>query len=270
MTPDPDPATALAMLDWQIDLGATEAIGDTPVNRYELEDTAPRAKAAVVVDKPAVAEPAAAMMADPKVAEGQAVAIAQQMAAAAPDLISLKSEINAYEFCDLKKGARNLVFADGNPVARLMIIGEAPGREEDIEGFPFVGKAGQLLDKMLAAIDMSRRSDDPQSAVYITNVLPWRPPQNRDPSPEEMAMLLPFLQRHIELVSPEILIPMGNIACQALLGLRGITRLRGNWTKAAGLPALPMTHPAYLLRTPTAKREAWLDLQEIRARLKGQ
>ena len=257
-----DPETALAMLSWQIDLGATEAIGDMPVNRYEVVAEAPKPKAKPVVE----VQPAP--VADPE-NNTQAVEMAKQMAAAAPDLIGLNSALAAYEFCELKKGARNLVFADGNPAARVMIIGEAPGRDEDMEGRPFVGRAGQLLDKMLEAIGLSRTAQDAQSAVSIVNVLPWRPPQNREPTPEEMEMLLPFLLRHIELAAPEILIPMGNTACQALLGQRGILRLRGNWADAAGLPALPMTHPAYLLRTPAAKREAWLDLQEIRARLKG-
>ena len=129
-----------------------------------------------------------------------------------------------------------------------------------------MGRAGQLLDRMLAAIDLGRDRESAQ-AVYITNVLPWRPPQNRDPKPDEIAMLLPFLKRHIALAKPEILVVMGNIPCQALLGKRGITRLRGKWTDAAGLPVLPMFHPAYLLRNPSAKREAWADLLDLKARL---
>jgi uracil-DNA glycosylase len=121
----------------------------------------------------------------------------------------------------LKKGARNLVFADGNPAARVMIVGEAPGRDEDLQGLPFVGKAGQLLDRMFEAIGMGRASPDAERALYITNVLPWRPPENRDPSPEEIAMMLPFLRRHVELAGPEVLVLMGNHSCQALLGRRG-------------------------------------------------
>ncbi|NOX72608.1 MAG: uracil-DNA glycosylase [Alphaproteobacteria bacterium] len=246
------------MLGWQVDLGVSDAIGEVPVNRYEVvvEAKKPKPKA-----PPPVAPP------EPQ-GNGAAIAAARQMAAAAPDLIALKSAMAAYDHCELKKGARNLVFADGNPTARLMVIGEAPGRDEDRLGFPFVGKAGQLLDNMLAAIDLSRKAEDAENAVYITNVLPWRPPQNRDPSPDEIAMMLPFLARHIELVQPDFLVLMGNITCQALLGKRGITRLRGNWETVQGIPAMPMTHPAYLLRTPEAKREAWLDLQDIRARLK--
>ena len=143
-----------------------------------------------------------------------------------------------------------------------MIIGEAPGRDEDREGRPFVGRAGQLLDKMLGAIDLDRDKN-----VYITNVLPWRPPQNRDPLPAEVAMMVPFLKRHVELAEPEVLVLMGNISCQAVLGKRGITRLRGEWDQVWGKPVIPMFHPAYLLRQPVQKRAAWGDLLELKARL---
>jgi len=190
------------------------------------------------------------------------VAEAHAMAASAATLDDLRAAMAAYPRCELQKGARNLVFADGTPGARVMVVGAAPGRDEDREGRPFVGRAGQLLDRMLAAIDLVR-----SETVYITNVLPWRPPQNRDPKPDEIAMMLPFLHRHIALAQPDVLMVMGNISCQALLGKRGITRLRGNWDEAAGLPALPMFHPAYLLRNPAAKREAWADLLSVQARL---
>ena len=163
--------------------------------------------------------------------------------------------------------SENLVFGEGPPGADVMIVGEAPGEDEDLSGRPFVGRAGQLLDRMLAAIDLGRDAQAVENAVYITNVLPWRPPQNRDPKPEEIAMLLPFLQRHVELVDPQVVVLMGNISCQAGLGRRGITRLRGNWAEAYGRPALPMFHPAYLLPNPHAKREAWADLLELKARL---
>jgi DNA polymerase len=145
-----------------------------------------------------------------------------------------------------------------------MFVGEAPGRDEDQQGKPFVGRAGQLLDRMLEPVGL-RRSEN----VYITNVLPWRPPQNRDPKPDEIAMLRPFLKRHIALAKPDVLVIVGNISCQALLGKRGITRLRGQWTEAEGRPALPMFHPAYLLRNPPAKREAWSDMLELKARLRA-
>ena len=150
-----------------------------------------------------------------------------------------------------------------------MIIGEAPGRDEDIQGKPFVGRAGQFLDLMFSHIGLARTSPDAKTALYITNVLPWRPPQNRDPREDEIAMMRPFLQRHVELIDPEVLVIMGNHACQALLGRRGITRLRGSWAQAIDRPALPMFHPAYLLRNPAAKREAWADLLALRARLRA-
>jgi len=174
----------------------------------------------------------------------------------------LQAALAAFEGCDLKKGARNTVFADGVAGARVMLVGEAPGRDEDQQGKPFVGRAGQLLDRMLAAIGLSRAE-----SVYITNVMPWRPPQNRDPLPDEIAVMKPFLERHVELAAPEILVIMGNVSCAALLGKRGITRLRGQWVEVLDRPALPMFHPAFLLRNPQSKREAWADLLAIRARL---
>lgn len=247
--------TAKALLEWHIDLGADEVIGDVPINRYDVPKEAPKPKAAAPVAAPAVQQGP-----DP-------VQIARDMANAAQDLDALKTALGAFAHCDLKNGARNLVFADGSPGARVMIIGEAPGRDEDREGRPFVGAAGQLLDAMLAAIDHGRAHAE--RPVYITNVLPWRPPQNRDPKPDEVAMMMPFLERHVVLAKPEILILMGNHACHALTGQKGITKLRGTWTEALGLPALPMLHPAYLLRNPIAKRDAWADLLNLQARLRG-
>ncbi|WP_187431348.1 hypothetical protein ROLI_031090 [Roseobacter fucihabitans] len=246
---------ALALLDWQIELGATEAICDVPVNCYELPDklAKPKSAAPVVQQAASVA------------AKLDAVAQAEQAAAGVDTLEALRDALAGFEHCELKRGARNLVFCDGVPGAPVMIIGEAPGRDEDREGRPFVGRAGQLLDRMLAAIDMGR--DPAASPVYITNVLPWRPPQNRDPHPTEIAMMRPFLERHIALAKPQVLVIMGNISAQACLGKRGITRLRGSWTECFGLPALPMFHPAYLLRQPLAKREAWADLLSLKARL---
>ncbi|MEO1138893.1 MAG: uracil-DNA glycosylase [Pseudomonadota bacterium] len=259
MTQSLDSHTALAQLDWQIDLGATEAILDAPVNRYEAPDRlapAPKTKAAPPIPT--------------TVPDIDAVAEARAAASKAQSLEELHAALAAFEHCDLKRGARNLVFSDGHAAARVMIIGEAPGRDEDLQGKPFVGRAGQLLDKMLAAIGLSRQNDDPQTGTYITNVLPWRPPQNRDPKPEEIAMMRPFVQRHVDLVNPDILVLMGNISCDAGLGRRGITKLRGNWAEAYGKPTLPMFHPAYLLRNPAAKRAAWADLLDLAARLEGQ
>lgn len=245
-----------ALLQWQVELGVDEAIGDVAVNRYDAPAKAPKAVA------PAVAAGGPVRAAGNEAAD--AIAAAKHAAEAAGDLEALRAAMDAYEHCELKRGARNLVFADGVPGARVMIIGEAPGREEDREGRPFVGRAGQMLDRMLATIGLSRAEN-----VYITNVMPWRPPQNTDPKPDEIAMMRPFMQRHVTLAAPEIVILMGNISCFAGLGEKGITRLRGTWTQAWGKPALPMFHPAYLLRTSAAKRAAWADLLEVQARLGG-
>ncbi len=247
-----DPYLARHSLEWLIELGADEAIGDTPVDRYALAEK----------QKPATPKATAVQSAPPPPDDIDPVLVARKAAEAAADLEALKAALGAFDHCDLKRGARNLVFADGTPGARVMIIGEAPGRDEDREGRPFVGRAGQFLDRMLEAIELSR-----DSSVYITNVLPWRPPQNRDPKPDEIAMMQPFLRRHVELAAPEILVVMGNISCQAVLGKRGITRLRGHWAEAFGKPVLPMFHPAYLLRQPLMKREAWADLLDLKARL---
>jgi DNA polymerase len=200
---------------------------------------------------------------------GSAVHEAEGAAAGAQDLPALREALAQYERCEVKRGAKSLVFADGLPGARVMVIGEAPGRDEDLEGRPFVGRAGQLLDRMFAAIGLSRQATDPAQALYITNVMVWRPPQNRDPTPEEVAMMLPFLHRHIDLANPEVIVVMGNTPLSALLGVRGITRLRGQWAEVLGRPALPMFHPAYLLRNPAAKREAWADLLSLQARLRA-
>ncbi|SNS07774.1 DNA polymerase [Antarctobacter heliothermus] len=250
---------AKALLEWQMEMGVDAALCDAPVDRFAAEADL-RAQHAERVRQPGVATAAPA----PKVAEVDPVAEARALAAAAQDLDGLRAAMAGFEHCQLKKGARNLVFADGAPGARVMLVGEAPGRDEDLQGKPFVGRAGQLLDRMLAAVSLSRAD-----TVYITNVLPWRPPQNRDPKPDEIAMLMPFLQRHIALVNPDLLVIMGNTSAQALLGRRGITRLRGQWQEAAGRPALPMLHPAYLLRTPHAKREAWGDWLALKARLRA-
>lgn len=252
-----DRSAALSALEWQIELGADEAIGDAPVDRYALEKTQPK-----------LAPKAAAAPEPVALPEVDVVAVAKASAEAAGDLAALEAALAAYPHCELRRGARNLVFSDGRAGARVMIIGEAPGRDEDLQGKPFVGRAGQLLDKMFAAIGLSRENPDLGHALYITNVLPWRPPQNRDPSPDEIAMMLPFVERHVELAAPDVLIAMGNHACQALLGRRGITRLRGNWSEALGRPCLPMFHPAYLLRTNAAKRDAWADLLDLKAKLK--
>jgi uracil-DNA glycosylase family 4 len=248
---------ALAALAWQVEAGADEPVGDAAINRYELAPEASKPKTEKVFPVPQ--------------ASGEhpinAVAIAQAAAARAQTLDALREAITAFDLCELKRGARNTVFADGNPKARVLILGEAPGADEDREGRPFVGRAGQLLDRMFAAIGLSRTSPDAESALYITNVLPWRPPGNRDPEPAEIAMLRPFVERHIALADPDVIVVMGNTPLDALTGRRGILRARGGWTQALGKPMLPMTHPAYLLRNPAAKREAWADLLALRAKL---
>jgi DNA polymerase len=262
MTPEFDYTAAKAALEWQIELGVDECISETPINRYDVKPQklklGPSSNIAPVSAMPAVIP-----------VQESAADIAGIMAGRCADLTALRDAMAVFDHCALKKGAKNLVFADGNPSARVMIIGEAPGRDEDAQGLPFVGVAGQLLDKMFAAIGMKRSGETTQDALYITNVMPWRPPQNRDPAPEEITMMLPFLKRHIELVSPDMIVLMGNTACQAVLGRKGITRLRGNWTSAFDKPVMPMFHPAALLRDGLKKRDAWADLLTIQARLKG-
>lgn len=256
---------ALAALEWMVELGVSEAVAETPLDCYALPERMPVPEVAAPAPV-AVAAEAPALFRAPE-AVHDPVTVARVAAAGAASLEALREAITAYDLCDLKKGAKSTVFADGNPKARVMIIGEAPGRDEDMQGKPFVGRAGQLLDRMFAAVNLSRSAPDPEAAFYITNVLPWRPPGNRDPEPAEIAQMLPFLARHVALVDPDVIVLMGNAACAAALNQRGILRLRGHWAEAFGRPALPMTHPAYLLRQPHAKREAWADLLSLRARL---
>lgn len=281
-----DGALALALLEWQREMGADEAVLDAPVNRFEVAE--PAAPAGITArapqdagtgeggDQTLAASPAAGPHTTPQpppaitleAESGEAIlAEARRLAASAATLEELAALQSAFDGIELKRGARNFVFSDGNPAASLMVIGEAPGEEEDAQGRPFVGRAGQLLDQMLAAIGLARESPNPDRAVYIANVITWRPPGNRRPQPSEIAASLPFLTRHVELAAPEIILLMGNTSCQAVLGRTGITRMRGQWTEAFGRPALPMLHPAYLLRTPIAKREAWADLLSVAARL---
>lgn len=259
---------ALAALAWQVDLGLTEPVGDAALSAFDLPEKA--------AGTPAPADPAAAPprrsatvgpAATPQSADDP-VAAARIASAAAATLPDLHAALAAYPHCDLRRGARNTVFADGTPAARVLVLGEAPGRDEDLEGRPFVGAAGQMLDRMFAAIGLSRTSPDTQTALYITNVMPWRPPQNRDPDAGEIAMMLPFVARHIDLADPDVVVTMGNTPLFAATGQRGITRQRGQWTQGFGRPLLPMLHPAYLLRTPQAKREAWADLLSLQAWLR--
>ena len=282
-TAAPDESAKRALLGWYVEAGADEAIADAPVNRFAAAADAapaqaaasPRPQAAI----PPAAPPAAAEM-PPGLAENTsrpppaplqsrdaAVQTAQEIAAAAETLDDLRAAFEAFDGCPLKETATNFVFADGTPGSKLMFVGEAPGAEEDRQGLPFVGPAGRLLEKMLAAIGIER------SEVYITNILPWRPPGNRNPTDAEIAACLPFLERHIALAAPSILVFVGGTAAKTLLRrTEGIMRLRGKWMTyqpSAGDPvtARALLHPAYLLRQPAQKRETWRDLLDIRDRL---
>ncbi|WP_295042510.1 uracil-DNA glycosylase [uncultured Paracoccus sp.] len=260
-----DAETALALLEWQAEMGVDEPVLDAPVDRFDL--VAPPAAPVPQIPLAPPATPALSLSAESDEDLPARLAQAQHLAAASRTLEALAAAQESFDGIELKKGARNFCFADGNPKARVLILGEAPGDEEDRQGRPFVGRAGQLLDRMFAAIGLSRQAVDADKAFYVTNVLTWRPPGNRDPRPDEIAVSLPFVRRHIDLAAPDLIVLMGNIACDAAIGRRGILRLRGTWTEAFGRPALPMTHPAYLLRNPPAKREAWADLLSLSARL---
>jgi DNA polymerase len=268
----------LAALAWQVELGADEAIGDTPLDRF-AESAAARPAAPAPADPAppasqpgrAATPPRPAPATRPAEAATDAAAAARDIAAACHDLPALAAALAAFDGCALKLGARSCVFADGFPTARVMVVGEAPGREEDLAGKPFVGKSGQLLDRMLAEIGLDRRRDDADSGAYITNVIPWRPVENRTPSADEIALLAPFALRHVELADPDFLLLAGASAARALLGTtEGVLRLRGRWRRGpGGLPCLPTLHPAYLLRAPAQKRLAWRDLMALRAALDG-
>jgi DNA polymerase len=262
----------LATLRWLVEIGADEALLETPLDRFSAPPppAAPAARPAPAPARPApvAAVPAPAVMAAPQPA-AQAVLSAREAAAAAKSLDELKAALAAFEGCALKATATNLVFSDGNPAARIMLVGEAPGADEDRQGKPFVGVSGQLLDRMLGAIGLDRTS------VYITNVIPWRPPANRTPSAAELAACLPFMQRHIALANPQILVLIGGISAKALLDTtEGIMRLRGKWRTyqtpdmPAAIPVLPTYHPAYLLRQPSQKRDSWRDLLSIKQKIR--
>src|SRR5438477_894130 len=259
------PASARALLEWQIAMGADEAIGEAALNR--LAPPAPAAAAPVARALPVAPRPVVAPNA---LAESLAEAAqsARRLAAGAETIEALGALVAAFDGCPLKRTATTTVFIDGNPAAPIMIIGEAPGAEEDRIGRPFVGRAGQLLDRMLAAIGLDR------TGVQITNVIYWRPPGNRKPNAAEIAACFPFVLRHIALARPRVLVLSGGTAASALLPLsEGITRLRGRWFELAvpGLeapvPTLAMFHPAFLLRDPARKRETWRDLLALKARL---
>jgi uracil-DNA glycosylase len=215
--------------------------------------------------RPAVRAVAAPANSVPPAAPEAAVMAAREAARSAASLEELRAMLDWFDGCALKATASRLVFADGNPEGRVMIVGEAPGRDEDIEGLPFVGRSGKLLDMMLGAIGLDR------TQVYIANIVPWRPPGNRTPTPVETQICLPFVQRQIELADPDILVCAGGPSAQALLNLQGILKNRGRWlaynTGTREIRAIATLHPAYLLRSPIAKRLAWRDMLAIKKAL---
>jgi uracil-DNA glycosylase len=262
----------LAALRYLVELGADEAIAEAPVDRFsapppvEMPAPArpamrpPALKAVPPVASPAIAAPVPA---------AQAVISARDAAAAATTLDELREALAKFDGCPLKATATNLCFADGNPEAKIMFVGEAPGADEDRQGKPFVGVSGQLLDRMIGFIGLDRKTN-----AYIANVIPWRPPANRTPTAAEVAACEPFIRRQIELVNPQILVLVGNISTKTLLGTAdGIIRMRGKWREYSSpglktpIPALPIFHPAYLLRTPAQKRDSWRDLLSLKQRI---
>ena len=273
-----------ALLRWYVDMGVDMAVDETPHDRFAESLAEPGSPA---TPAPAelrgqgnsnLKEPRPRLRPDPTPRPPEPTPAAvegspRDMANAARTLEELRAALEAFEGCGLKRTATRLVFADGEPTAPLMLIGEAPGADEDRLGRPFVGKAGQLLDRMLAAIGLDRTS------VYIANIVPWRPPGNRAPTPQETALCLPFILRQIALANPRLIVCLGNSSAQALLGYKeGITRARGRWVDFAvegggpeGLrvPAMGTLHPAYLLRRPVDKRLAWRDWRAVRRRLDG-
>ena len=271
-----------AILAFYVESGVDAVLQEEPVDRLS-GDAAPAATAVTMSEAaerapagaPAMPRPALAAAAPPRrmtvppqpgadtAAPADAVMAARELARSAASLDELRGLLDAFEGCGLRKTAKQLVFAAGNPQARVMFVGEAPGREEDIEGVAFVGRSGQLLDRMLAPIGLDRTS------VYIANVIPWRPPGNRTPTPQETEVCLPFTLRQIELANPDILVCLGGPSAQTLLSIKeGIRRSRGRWhafhTGSREIRAIATFHPAYLLRNPIEKRFVWRDLLAIK------
>jgi DNA polymerase len=272
-----DPAELAAILRWYADMGVDLAIEGEPRDRFA--DCAAERAAAPARPTP-MSEGARQAPSMPRLAQGPArvadpaAALSQEAAAksareaaqAATSLEELRAALDAFEGCALKRTASRTVFADGDPASRIMLIGEAPGAEEDREGLPFAGRTGQILNRMLAAIGLER------SGVYIANTVPWRPPGNRAPSQQETAICLPFITRQIELVNPQVIVCLGAASAQTLLNVNGILRARGQWRdymlpSGATIPAMPTLHPAYVMRSPASKRLVWADLRQIRRAL---
>lgn len=290
VSPDNRPNIA-DLLAFYASAGVDEALEEEPLNRFAEAASKPPERAPATVTPPtgenaalprstslsragmgerqAAAPAVRAPSGTATVPDEQQAALARHLATTAATLDELRQHMAAFDGCNLKFTAKNLVFADGNPNAAVMLVGEAPGRDEDIEGLPFVGRSGRLLDRMLAAIGLDRTS------AYIANVIPWRPPGNRTPTPHETEICRPFIERQIELVNPKVLVNLGGPSASTLLNTtEGILRLRGNWrvhTTAAGIaiPAMPTLHPAYLLRTPAHKKLAWRDFLEVKAKLRA-
>lgn len=255
------------LLRWYMDAGVDETIGEVAVDRFALSARPVVAPAPAPAPAPRMAPPPPAA---PAVHSREFSGTAAHIAAECATLADLRRALEGFDALPLKRTALSTVFADGSPEAEVMVIGEAPGQEEDRQGLPFVGKSGKLLDRMLGSIGLDR------TTAYITNVVPWRPLENRKPSPDEVAVCMPFIARHIELVDPKVLILFGGASASALLARHeGINRLRGRWFdySSPGLPrpvpAMATFHPAYLLRTPEAKRLAWRDLLQVKKRLGG-
>jgi DNA polymerase len=259
----PESAPTIAqLLAFYLEAGVDCALTEEPVDRLADPDLIPPADQPAsprpLTTVAAVAVPRAETMPAPEAA----IQSAREAALTASTLEALRALLETFDGCALKSTATRLVFCDGNPQARVMFVGEAPGREEDLEGLPFVGRSGKLLDRMIAAIGLDRTS------AYIANVIPWRPPGNRTPTPQETQICLPFIRRQIELANPDVLVTLGNPSTQALLGTReGIMKTRGKWfdydTGTRSIRALATFHPAYLLRSPSYKRLAWQDLRTI-------
>jgi uracil-DNA glycosylase len=266
MTPEPLP-NLRQLLAFYLEAGVDCALSDEPINRLVEPEMAPMPAPAVAraAQAPQAARAAPAIIpprGEPPPPPEAAISSAREAARSAPTLEALRALLETFDGCTLRQTATRLVFADGNPQARVMFVGEAPGRDEDIEGLPFVGRSGKLLDRMIGAIGLDR------SKAYIANVIPWRPPGNRTPTPQETQICLPFIQRQIELVDPDVLVTLGNPSTQAILGTReGIMRTRGRWldydTGKRTVRAIATFHPAYLLRSPSYKRLSWQDLRAI-------
>ena len=261
----------IAFLQWHIQMGIDEIIGEKPVNHLSgnvLEEKQVATKQVIKTQPAPQTTPLRPLVKVPVVQQpADAVKDALGLVAQVKTLTDLEEAMLQFHHCPYRKTARNLVFADGNPEAWLMIVGEAPGNEEDIKGKPFVGKSGQLLDRIFFEAGIARANNQPQKSFYITNSINWRPPANRNPTRQEIEMFRPFIWKHIELIGPKILVLTGNIACSAILNQQGITKLRGKWLRIDEMAVMPTVHPAFLLRNPTFKQYIWQDVLAIRKKL---